>query len=124
MGFFWFVLGIAVILSGFGVWLLIRGYRMYHDPDRRGYPDGDGLMIIGGCILVVPAIMFMILVGVGIDRHYSEVRCDKKAAISSKPFVWVDYHYFGYDCLLRTPSGNITETPVLPLEDVTERSGG
>jgi len=104
--------------------VLILGIRMWHRNDWRRYSEGEGATIIGGLLLIPVLILWIILIGTAIGRHYSESACTKKAEAAAKPYVWLDYHFFSYECLLRTPSGNITETPVLPLEDVTERSGG
>lgn len=125
MGFFWFVLGIAVVAAAGAAGLLVSGYRARRNRPKNGYrSDGDARLFIGGLLTIVPIVLVFVLVGVAIDRHYSESRCEQKSDVTGARYVWMDYHFFGYECLLRTPSGNITETPVLPLEDVTQRGAG
>jgi hypothetical protein len=119
MGFFWLILGISILLLIPAAGMLTHGLRMWRRNHWGSFEDGEGLVIIGGLLCVPVLVLWIVLVATAIDRHYSETRCEQKAEFSGKPYVWLDYHYFGYECLLRTPSGNITETPVLPLEDVT-----
>ena len=117
-----FVLVLAALIGVPSVLIFRRGWRL-HQADHYK-TDGDGLILSGVIGSFVAFVLLCVVVGIGIDRHYSKVRCDQKNEVTGDRYVWMDYHYFGYECLLRTPSGNVTDTPVLPLEDVTQRSGG
>lgn len=117
------LLFVAALGVGFavGAGLLWWGGIRAHRKDRF---DGPGWWILAAVSGAISLVLMLVLAGTAIDRHYSERQCGQKNDVVGDRYVWMDYHYFGYECLLRTPSGNVTETPVLPLEDVTERVPG
>jgi hypothetical protein len=108
---------VVIVLVGVAAGLLFWRGRIVHRRDRY---DGDGYTILAGIAALIGVSLIAFTAGIAVDRHVSKHSCGIKAEVSGRPYIWVDYHFFGYECLLRTPSGNVTDTPVLPIENVTQ----
>lgn len=77
--------------------------------------------IVSLCFYSCAFLLLLILAFVSVGRHYARASCERRDEASSAEYKWLDYHYFSYECLLVTSSGNITGQDVLPLEDLTNR---
>jgi hypothetical protein len=118
MAMFWLLVGLGIIAAAVAAGLIFVGIR-----ENRGssYDEGLGWFVTGALFACVPVTLGLLLAVTAVHRDIAETSCAKKNTLTGDRYQWVDYHFFGYECSLRTPSGNLTETPVLPLEDVTQR---
>lgn len=118
MALVWFLSAIAITALIPGLLLVRAGFK---ERRKGGYlNDGVGFFLFAGLVLLIPLGIALTISGTAVGRSLSKTQCEKKAEATGGRYEWFDYHFFGYECQLRTPSGNITGTPVWPIENVTE----
>lgn len=122
MLWFWFYIALVAMFIALAFWGACGWADAYdRNRGRPSYDKSDATVLWGigtGIAAIAAVVMVVVLAATIIDRHVAPRSCAKRDAASSAEYKWVDYHFFSYECVLVTPSGNITETPILPHEDV------